>query len=193
MVLARFPGAATVVRAGGIIGGGLSDPSKWYWPAKLRRATRLVAPGDGEDPTQWIDRRDIADFILLCLERKLTGVYNVVGEQARFRDALATVARVVGSAASIGWMGDSHRERLRSIPGPPSRQRLPGLSSIDDSKARGLGFGNRPLSESITADWLYFRSQHPLAFDFVKAGYGISDADEARLFAESERTGPVAG
>lgn len=185
IVFERFSGAATAIRAGGIIGGGLSDPSKWYWPAKLRRDARVVAAGDGQDPTQWIDRRDIADFILRAVEHKLTGVYNVVGKQAMFSDVLNTVSQVVGSSARIAWAGDGRREALSRTPGPPSRHRLPGLGSIDDSRARDAGLVNRPLAESIAADWLYFRSHHPLSFDFLKAGYGLSASEEDRIFAES--------
>lgn len=180
----RFPDGWLAVRACGIAGGGLSDPSKWYWPARLNRDTVLAAPGDGLDPVQIIDRRDIADFIVRAVERKLTGVYNVAGAPMPFDALLETTRRVVGGRARVVWVGDEHRRRLGSINAPAPRRQVPGFAGIDTSRARAHGFLTRPIKRTLAADWLWFREHHRPDFDFHAAGHGPDPVEERRLLDE---------
>jgi len=73
-----MPGRTTIVRPGLIVGPG--DP----WTASrtgrsgLRRG-RGARPGTPQDPTQFIDVRDLGAWIVLLLEKNRTGVYNATG------------------------------------------------------------------------------------------------------------------
>ena len=179
-----FPDGWLAIRACGIAGGGLSDPSKWYWPARLRRGDALAAPGDGLDPVQIVDRRDIADFVVGAIERRLTGVYNVAGPPMPFRDLIDATRGIVGGQARVTWVGDEHRGHLGSINGPAPRRRVPGFANIDTARARAQGFRTRPVAETIAADWLWFREHHRPDFDFHAAGHGPDPAEERKLLDE---------
>lgn len=190
-VTANFGASATFLRACGIMGGGMSDPSKWVWPARLARLPVVAAAGDGTDPIQVVDRRDIADFAIRTIERRLTSAFNVTGARLPFREALETTRRVVGGGARIVWTGDAGREALGPLPGAAPIARAPGFAAIDGSKARTAGLGERPYAESVAEDWLYFREHFPLDFDFHAAGHAPDPADEERLLAALSQGSPA--
>lgn len=73
---AELPGRTTIVRPGLIVGPGDTTDRLTYWPARADRGGEILAPGTPDDPTQFIDVRDLADFLLLALERRHTGIFN---------------------------------------------------------------------------------------------------------------------
>ncbi|MFW6078983.1 MAG: epimerase, partial [Gemmatimonadota bacterium] len=54
-----------------------------YWPVRLARGGEILAPGDGSDPVQVIDARDLAEWIIRTTEEGVTGTYNATGPRAR--------------------------------------------------------------------------------------------------------------
>jgi 2'-hydroxyisoflavone reductase len=46
---------------------------------RVAKGGEVLAPGEGSDPVQFIDVRDLAAFIVLGVERDLTGTYNATG------------------------------------------------------------------------------------------------------------------
>ena len=81
--MAAFPGHATVVRPGLIVGPG--DPTdRWtYWPVRVDRGGEVLAPGTPNDPVQVIDARDLTEFMIHMVEQGQTGTYNATGPATR--------------------------------------------------------------------------------------------------------------
>jgi 2'-hydroxyisoflavone reductase len=50
-----------------------------YWPERLARGGEILAPGDGSDPVQFIDARDLAEWTIRVAEQRTTGVFNAGG------------------------------------------------------------------------------------------------------------------
>ena len=50
-----------------------------YWPIRLSKGGEIMVPGKPEDPVQYIDVRDMAEWIIRSIEEKRTGTFNVVG------------------------------------------------------------------------------------------------------------------
>lgn len=73
---AALPGRTTVIRPGLIVGPGDPTDRFTYWPARAARGGEILAPGAPTDPTQVIDVRDLARFILLTIENREYGVFN---------------------------------------------------------------------------------------------------------------------
>ena len=73
---AALPGRATVVRPGLIVGPGDPTDRFTYWPARGARGGEILSPGTSTDPTQFIDVRDLAAFILHLIEQRAFGVFN---------------------------------------------------------------------------------------------------------------------
>jgi 2'-hydroxyisoflavone reductase len=99
-----MPGRTTNLRAGVIVGPG--DPSDRfiYWPLRMARGGEVLAPGTPDDRMQLIDVRDLALFIVRCLDEKIVGTYNCVGPDdpalGHVLDACKTAAK---SDARITW------------------------------------------------------------------------------------------
>jgi 2'-hydroxyisoflavone reductase len=74
-----MPGRATSLRAGVIVGAG--DPSGRfvYWPRRIERGGDVLVPATADARMQFIDERDLGDFIVKCVEERIVGVYNCVG------------------------------------------------------------------------------------------------------------------
>lgn len=69
-------GRTTVIRPGLIVGPGDPTDRFTYWPARAARGGEILAPGTPADPTQVIDVRDLARFILLTIEQRRYDVFN---------------------------------------------------------------------------------------------------------------------
>jgi 2'-hydroxyisoflavone reductase len=106
-----MPGRATAIRAGVIVGPG--DPSDRfiYWPLRFARGGEVLAPGTPADRMQLIDVRDLAAFIIRCIDDKIVGVYNTVGPDdpslPKILDACRTAA---GSDATITYVDNPFLE-----------------------------------------------------------------------------------
>ena len=74
-----FPDRYGIFRPGLIIGP--DDPTDrfTYWPVRIHRGGEVLSPGDGTDPVQIIDVRDLGDFMALSSDRGHTGIFNLVG------------------------------------------------------------------------------------------------------------------
>jgi 2'-hydroxyisoflavone reductase len=74
-----FPGQALIIRPGLIVGP--RDPTDrfTYWPVRIARGGNVLAPGTPNDPVQFIDARDLAEWAVRMAENRETGIYNATG------------------------------------------------------------------------------------------------------------------
>jgi len=145
-----------VVRPGLIAGPG--DPSDrfGYWPARLSRGGRVLAPANVGGYVQVIDVGDLAAWTADAGRRGLTGTVDAVGESHRWDDFLATVARVTAFdgevvAADDDWLvahDVGYWAGPRSLP-----LWLPGseaaLARRSNAAFRAAGGVVRPLAETV--------------------------------------------
>jgi len=78
-----FGNNAIIIRPGYIVGPG--DPTdRWtYWPMRVVRGGEILVPGKRTDPVQYIDVRDLAEWMIRLLENGTTGTFNAVGPARR--------------------------------------------------------------------------------------------------------------
>jgi 2'-hydroxyisoflavone reductase len=50
-----------------------------YWPVRLERGGEVLVPGNADDPVQWIDVRDVAEWSIRLLENERAGTFNAAG------------------------------------------------------------------------------------------------------------------
>lgn len=72
----ELPGRTTVIRPGLIVGPGDHTDRFTHWPARAARGGEILAPGTPADPTQFIDVRDLAAFLLHAIETRMVGTFN---------------------------------------------------------------------------------------------------------------------
>ncbi len=158
-----FPGRTTVVRPHLIVGPGDNSDRFTYWPRRIARGGEVLCPGNPDDPVQIIDVRDLARFIILCLEEGKSGIFNGAGPYSGLTiGGLVHGARACFSnEISFTW---ADREFLaeHGIGGwtdltvwlPPVGE-LEHMCRIDGSKAVREGMTFRPLAETVrdTYQW----------------------------------------
>ncbi len=102
----QFGAAVTVVRPGLIVGPGDPTDRFTYWPVRLSRGGDVLAPGDGSDPVQFIDARDLAEWTIRMCEQRAFGTFNATGpaQAPSMREMLAGVGKAVGGDAHLVWV-----------------------------------------------------------------------------------------
>lgn len=157
---AAFPGHATLVRPGYIVGP--RDPSDrfTYWPARFQRGGECLAPGDPDNELQFIDVRDLGTWIVHLIEQGTAGTFNAVGFDGRISVAefLHTGKGTLNHGCSFTWVDDAFLEQN----GVSSWQEMgcwtPKAKNGRASNARAIAAGAtfRPIAETIrdTAAWI---------------------------------------
>jgi 2'-hydroxyisoflavone reductase len=74
-----FPGKTLIIRPGLIVGPRDETDRFTYWPVRIDRGGEVLAPGKREDPVQFIDARDLAEWTIRMAETGETGIYNATG------------------------------------------------------------------------------------------------------------------
>ncbi len=68
-----------VVRPTYMMGPGDRTDRFTYWPLRLSRGGEVLVPGKAADPVQYIDVRDVANWMIRLIEVKNAGTFNAVG------------------------------------------------------------------------------------------------------------------
>ncbi len=180
---AAFPGRTTVVRPGFIVGPGDPTDRFTYWPVRINRGGEVLAPGDGTDPVQFIDVRDLCEWIVRLVETQTYGNFNGVGIGApiSMAEMLYGMRAITSSAVKFSWVPIpflmEHNVQPYSdmpiwIPGDP-------LSAVDNSHAIATGLTFRPLAVTA-ADTLQWHEARP-ATEQVELRIGINAARETEI------------
>lgn len=159
---AAMPGRVANVRPGLIVGPLDRSDRFTYWPARVARGGEVLAPGDGTDFTQFIDVRDVAEFLVMCIERRIAGVYNVDSppDSLTMRQLLETCRTVIPTDATFTWVPTDFLDEHEVAPWSEMPCWLPvavepSIGRISTARARRAGLGRRPIEETIrdTLDW----------------------------------------
>ena len=183
-----------IVRPGLIVGPHDQTDRFTYWPLRFARGGDVAVPDDLEAPVQFIDVRDLAEFIADALERGLTGIVNTVGPAtpATLRtlfDACAAASSVASRIVPIDrtTLKQHGIEEWSDLPVWAGRDpATEGLTCVDPSYAIGLGLHHRPLEETV-ADTLHW-AQHERGDAPLKAGLS-PDREAGLLTASSSSSG----
>ena len=183
-------GKAHLCRAGLIGGPGDGSDRYGYWPARFARDSGpVLAPDIPADPTQVIDVRDLAAWVLTAAAAGVTGALNAVGEPVPFAAYLEESRRLAGSSADVAaapadWLaarGANYWAGPDSLPLwlPPGHD---GFAARSNAAARAAGMSVRPWTETLS-DTLADERRRGL--DRARRA-GLSPAAERRLLQEFE-------
>src|SRR5690606_15300196 len=75
----QFGDKVTIVRPGYIVGPRDESDRFTYWPYRVAQGGEMLVPGDGNDPVQVIDGRDLAEWMIRLAESGAVGTFNAVG------------------------------------------------------------------------------------------------------------------
>jgi nucleoside-diphosphate-sugar epimerase len=91
---------AFIVRPGLITGPGDGSDRFGYWPGRFARGGRVLAPADEGAMTQYIDVRDLADWIVTASENRLVGTLDAVGPSRPLAEVLDGIRELVAPAGT---------------------------------------------------------------------------------------------
>lgn len=168
-IVERTYGArCTVIRPSYIVGPGDSTDRFTYWPVRTAHGGEMLAPGTAGDPIQFIDARDLADFMSLCVEQRIGGRYNLCSPAGAVTmgELLHTSKRIAKSDTKFVWVSAEFlraRKVLESgeIPiwSPPTGESA-GASLVSSARAVAKGLRFRELSLTVS-DTLAWQSRRP--------------------------------
>jgi 2'-hydroxyisoflavone reductase len=156
---AAFPGRTAIVRPGYIVGPGDPTDRFTYWPVRIARGGEVLAPGSPDDPLQWIDVRDLADWLVTLAERGTAGAFNAVAPSrpARWGDVLKTCVDASGGTAKLVWVPVSWLEKHDmagedSFPiWTPPTGKFAGFHRWSNERAKAAGLTFRPIADTVQA------------------------------------------
>ncbi|MCP3903786.1 MAG: NAD-dependent epimerase/dehydratase family protein [Planctomycetes bacterium] len=184
-----MPGRTTNVRPGLIVGPRDNVPRFTYWPVRIEKGGEVLAPGDPGDPVQYIDVRDLADFIVSTIEDRTVGVFNATGPTTptNIAEMLYGCKAVAGPTATFTWC-DADFLTEQGVQGwshvpvwVPPRGESGGMHRISVAKAVAAGLTSRSLADTVraTLDWYH---AWPADTPFRWRG-GVSAEREAEVLA----------
>jgi 2'-hydroxyisoflavone reductase len=183
----QFGDAVTIIRPGLIIGPGDETDRFTYWPVRLARGGEVLAPGDGADPVQVIDARDLAEWTVRLAERTTPGVYNATGplQPLTMRSMLEAIAPAVHAEARLTWVSTAFLQAQKVSPWSdlpvwiPGQGDTAGFHRRSIARAQAAGLTYRPLSVSAAETLAWFRRQP--AERQAKLRAGLPPEREAKL------------
>ena len=132
-----------------------------HWPIRLSKGGEILVPGKSDDKVQYIDVRDVAEWMIRLIETKTTGTFNAVGPNSTetmhtFMDKAKQSFDVDSSFVKIDDYDFLKAQNIYYIvPWIIAEGNNIGSAKISNAKAKANGLTFRPLTTSIkdTHDW----------------------------------------
>jgi 2'-hydroxyisoflavone reductase len=190
----QFPGMTTIIRPGLIAGPGDETDRFTYWPVRLARGGEVLAPGDGADPVQVIDARDLAEWTIRMAESHTFGVFNATGPATPTTMAamLAGIEAAIKADDKLIWVSSDFLEAQKVSPWSdlpvwvPAKGDTAGFARRNIERALAAGLTFRRLGATAVDTLAWFRAQP--ADRQAKLRAGLTPEREAELLAKWKET-----
>ena len=166
---------ATIVRPGYIVGPRDETDRFTYWPKRIAEGGEILVPGDGQDPIQIIDGRDLGEWMIRLAENGTTGTFNAVGpDYTMTTDAMVHgIHAVTGGPATFthvpsAWLADKEADLPIWVP----REGTPfsGYGTVSNAKAIAAGLTFRPFATTVQDLMAWYGALPPERRAEVRAG-----------------------
>ena len=181
-----FPGKVLIIRPGLIVGPGDETDRFTYWPVRIERGGEVLAPGLPNDPVQFIDARDLAEWTIRMAENRETGIYNATGpaKPLVIGDMLGGIKTALNSNAKFTWASAEFlkQQKVQAWSDMPVwAGDEPGLARTNISRALAKGLTFRSLADTASEALAWFKSQPQDRQSHLKAG--LTPEHEAEVLA----------
>ncbi|MFE5188118.1 SDR family oxidoreductase [Streptomyces sp. NPDC056628] len=159
-------GRSLLVRAGLLLGPYENVGRLPWWLNRMARGGPVLAPGPRDLPLQYVDVRDLAEWILGAVEAGLSGPYNLMSPQGHstMGELLDACAAVAGPDAELRWVDPgvvlgAGIEPWTQLPVwvPPGSDLHDALHAADVSRAVASGLRCRPVAETVADTWRWLQ------------------------------------
>ncbi|MET8079359.1 NAD-dependent epimerase/dehydratase family protein [Streptomyces sp. NPDC005303] len=182
-----------LVRAGLILGRYENIGRLPWWLGRIARGGPVLAPGPRDLPLQYVDVRDLAQWVLEASAAGRNGPYNLVGPQGHttMGELLDACVTVTGGPAELRWTDpeivlDAGIAPWTGLPVwvPPDTDLHTTLHSGDTSRAAAAGLRCRPVTETVADTWRWLRETGGVAPQRPdRPAVGIDAETEAKALA----------
>jgi 2'-hydroxyisoflavone reductase len=158
-----YPGIHTIIRPCLIVGPLDRTDRFTYWPARIDKGGEVLAPDKPDDPCQFIDSRDLAEWMIRMAEARELGLYNAIGPEKplTIAEMLYGVKAITTAGAQFTWVPWEFLQEQNVRPWrhmtvwQPPYGRTAGYQRRNASKALAKGLTFRPLAVTAkdTLDW----------------------------------------
>ena len=188
-----FPGRATIIRAGLIVGVGDATDRFTYWPVRIARGGEVLAP-PADHPVQIIDARDLSEWVVRCCEQQVYGVFNATGPASRFtvRQMLEGTRAALGAKATFTHVTRAFLVAQNVNPWSdlpvwvPPEGDTAGFTQRSIAKALAAGLTFRPFADTVKATMDFYAGQSEERKAQLRAGLA-ADREAAVLAAWKAR------
>ncbi|MFG2636652.1 NAD-dependent epimerase/dehydratase family protein [Streptomyces sp. NPDC048362] len=151
-----------LVRAGLILGPHENIGRLPWWLTRIARGGPVLAPGPRDLPIQFIDVRDLADWVVGAVERESSGPYNLVAPPGHttMGELLEACVRATGADAELRWTDPevilaAGIEPWTGLPvwAPPGGETYDAVHRADVSRAVATGLVCRPVDATVADTW----------------------------------------
>lgn len=128
-----------------------------YWVRRVAQGGEVLAPNPPDKPIQFIDVRDLAEWILQKVEFQSVGVFNATGPNylLTMKRLLEECKAVSGSNATFCWVDEeflnaNNVEPWMELPlWLPEKLSMSGMLAVNCNKAIQASLSFRSLSDTI--------------------------------------------
>jgi 2'-hydroxyisoflavone reductase len=184
-----FGSGAIILRPTYIVGPGDLTDRFTYWPVRLSRGGEVLAPGKRTDAVQFIDVRDLAEWMVRMVEDGKGGNYNVTGPKdlLTMQSFLEQSKAALDSDATFTWVDDYDflaSQRLSGmIPWVMPRDTYLGSADISNARAVAAGLTFRPLATTVRDTLAFWQSLPADSPNKVRPRYPLTPEREAEVLA----------
>jgi 2'-hydroxyisoflavone reductase len=189
-----FSGPVLIARAGLILGPYEVVGRLPWWLTRIATGGRVVAPGPPDRALQYLDGRDLAEWMLRCAETGFGGTFNTVSRpgHADIAQLLDACVEATGSTAELVWVTPGQVEAA-GVSGwtelpiwvPPTGE-LAALHDADVAAALAAGLTCRPVEETVADTWAWIQAEGVPTPPSNRAGeIGLSVEQERLLLVGS--------
>jgi len=159
-----FGDRGLVVRPGLIVGPGDRSDRFTYWPVRIDKGGEILAPGDGSDPAQNIDVRDLTEWIVRLAEEGTIGRFNATGPGTRMSVAemLYGIRAITSTPGTLIWVPFEFLREHEVRPWTDMPAWIPNdpISFVSVERAVAAGLTFRPLADTAL-DTLHWHEARP--------------------------------
>jgi 2'-hydroxyisoflavone reductase len=192
-----FGDRGLVVRPTYIVGPGDTTDRFPYWPVRFASGGEILAPGRRDDPVQFVDVRDLAEFMLHLLETQASGIYNVAGPRKEMTAPVFYKAarKALNPDATLTFVDDYEFLEAHAIeyaiPWSMLKGDDEGMMSIRNARAVKAGLRFRPVETTLRDTLAWWPSVPETRRQ--KPGFSITPEVEARALADWHARGTPGG
>lgn len=182
---AAMPGRVANIRPGLIVGPRDNTDRFTWWPVRVDRGGAVLAPGRPDARVQVIDVRDLASWIVHCIEQGIHGVFNADGFAGTLTmaDFLGGCRCATSNPVEFVWADDE----VLAQHGVGAWMEMPmwipaaGNSYARNERAIANGLTFRPIGDTIRDTLAWARDEATRRKMFGRTG--IAPEKEAKVIA----------